>query len=64
MIKSILVGAFALTISTSALAADVPSPTAEPACSCCKKNEEGKMACCDKQESAGQSGADHHGHSM
>ena len=64
MIKKLIIGAIALTISTSAFAAETPVPTPAPACSCCKKGEDGKMACCEKHEATGQTGADHHGHAM
>jgi hypothetical protein len=56
-----LLGALALTMSTTAFAAEpVPAPKKE--CCCCKKDEQGKMACCkDKAEKAPD---DHAGHDM
>lgn len=56
-----LLGAIALTMSTAAFAAD-PAPAPEKECCCCKKGEDGKMACCkDKGE---KSGDEHKGHDM
>jgi hypothetical protein len=62
MIKNAIAGAIALAFSTSAFAAEVPAP--KPECACCKKTEDGKMACCEKHEADGQHGADHHSHTM
>ena len=57
----ILIGAFALTLSGAAFAAETPAPKKE--CCCCKKGEEGKMACCDdKAKTSDKSG--HEGHDM
>lgn len=55
-----LLGALALTVSTSALAAEpAPAPTKE---CCCKKDEQGKMACCKDKDA--KSGDEHKGHDM
>lgn len=52
-----LLGALALIMSTASFAAD-PAPEPKKEC-CCKKDEQGKMACCkDKAE------ADHADHGM
>ncbi len=64
MIKKLVISAIALTISTSAFAAVPSAPTPAPECACCKQGADGKMACCEKHEAAGQTGADHHGHAM
>ncbi len=53
-----LMGALALAISTSAFAAE-PAPAPKKEC-CCKKDEEGKMACCkDKAATPGDEHKDH-----
>lgn len=53
-----LLGAFALVVATPAFAAE---PVAEPKKECCcKKDDQGKMACC--KEKAGQTGEDHSKH--
>jgi hypothetical protein len=45
-----LLCALALTMSTTAFAAE-PAPAPKKDCCCCKKDEQGKMACCkDKDE--------------
>ena len=55
-----LLGAFALTLSTAAFAAEPPSAPKKECC--CKTDEHGKMACCqDKAEAASD---DHAGHAM
>ncbi|MBN8500670.1 MAG: hypothetical protein J0M19_05920 [Sphingomonadales bacterium] len=55
-----LLGALALTMSTTAFAAE-PAPAPKKEC-CCKKDEQGKMACCkDKAEKPSD---DHSGHDM
>lgn len=54
-----LLGALALTVSTTAFAAE-PAPTKE--CCCCKKDEQGKMACCKDKDA--KSGDEHKGHDM
>ena len=56
-----LLGAIALTLSSTAFAAD-PAPAPKKECCCCKKDNEGKMACCE--DKAGQSGDEHKGHDM
>ena len=60
MKMKILIGAVALTLSGAAFAAEPPSPKKE---CCCKKGEDGKMACCkDEAKDAEKSG--HEGHDM
>ena len=55
-----LIGALALTLSGAAYAAEPSAPKKE---CCCKKGEDGKMACCkDKEAAAEKSG--HEGHDM
>lgn len=52
-----LLGALALTLSSTAFAAEpVPAPKKE---CCCKKDEQGKMACCKDK-----AGDEHAGHDM
>ena len=52
-----LLGALALTMSTASFAADpVPEPKKESCC--CKKPEDGKMACC-KDKAADKDHAEH-----
>lgn len=46
-----LLGALALTMSTTAFAAE-PAPTPKKECCCCKKGEDGKMACCKDKDAA------------
>lgn len=53
-----LLGAFALTMSTTAFAAE-PAPAAKKECCCCKKDEQGKMACCKNKDAKSD---DHAGH--
>ncbi len=61
MKMKMLIGAFALTLSGAAFAAEPPAPKKE--CCCCKKGEEGKKACCDdKAKTSDKSG--HEGHDM
>ena len=55
-----LLGALALTVSSAAFAAD-PAPAPKKEC-CCKKDDQGKMACC--KDKAGQAGDEHKGHDM
>lgn len=56
------IGALAFTASSGALAAEVTKPEMKMEC-CCKKDEQGKMACCkDKAKSAEKT--DHEGHDM
>ena len=51
-----LIGAVALTLSGAAFAAEPPAPKKE---CCCKKGEDGKMACCeDKAKASGHEGHD------
>lgn len=60
MKTKMILAALALTMSGAAFAAEPPAP--EKQC-CCKKGEDGKMACCkDKAEKAGEQG--HEGHDM
>ncbi len=55
-----LLGALALSVSSAALAADpAPAPKKE---SCCKTDDQGKMACC--KDKAEQSGDEHKGHGI
>ncbi len=59
----ILIAAMAVTVSSGALAAEVAKPETKMECCCCKKDEQGKMACCkDKAKSAEKNG--HEGHDM
>ncbi len=51
-----LLGALALTMSTTAFAAE-PAPAPKKECCCCKKDEQGKMACC--KDKADDDHADH-----
>ena len=61
MKTKMILAALALTMSGAAFAAESPAPEKE--CCCCKKGEDGKMACCkDKAEKAGEQG--HEGHDM
>lgn len=64
MMMKTMLGALALSFSTAAFAAE-PAP-AEPKkeCCCCKKDADGKMACCDKQDKAKPSAGNHDGHDM
>ncbi len=55
-----LLCAFAFTLSTAAFAAEPPSAPKKECC--CKKDEHGKMACC--QDKAEVSSDDHAGHAM
>lgn len=57
-----LIGLLALTASSGALAAEVAKPDAKMVC-CCKKDDQGKMACCkDKAKDGEKTG--HEGHAM
>lgn len=56
-----LLGALALTMSTTAFAAE-PAPAPEKQCCCCKKDEQGKMACC--KDKAATSRDEHKDHDM
>ena len=57
-----LIAATAFTISSGALAAEVAEPETKMEC-CCKKGEQGKMACCkDKAKDGAKTG--HEGHDM
>lgn len=60
MKMKILIGALALTASGAAFAAEPPAPKME---CCCKKGEDGKMACC-KDEAKTSEKSDHEGHDM
>lgn len=62
MIPKTIVGLLALTVSTAAFAAE-PAPAEQKKECCCKKDDEGKMACCEKHGKAKPS-ADHDGHDM
>lgn len=53
--KTIL-GALALTLSTTAFAAEPANPPKE--CCCCKKDGE-KMACCEEHDKANPSSENH-----
>ena len=55
-----LLGALALTMSSTAFAAD-PAPAPKKECCCCKKDEQGKMACCNDKDAKSD---DHAGHDM
>ena len=53
-----LLTALALTLSSTALAAE-PPPAPKKECCCCKKDEQGKMTCCKDK-----AGDEHAGHDM
>lgn len=56
--RKYLLGALALTLPTTAFAAETaPAPKKE--CCCCKKDEQGKMACCKDK-----AGDEHTGNEM
>ena len=55
-----LLGAIALTMFTTAFAAE-PAPAPKKECCCCKKDEQGKMACCKDKDAKSD---DHAGHDM
>lgn len=58
-----LIAAMAVTVSSGALAAEVAKPETKMVCCCCKKDEHGKMACCeDKAKEVEMTG--HEGHDM
>jgi hypothetical protein len=60
MTKTLIIGALALALPGIAHAAETPAPQKE---CCCKKGEDGKMACCkDKDPKSGEQG--HEGHDM
>lgn len=62
MNMKMLLGAAALTFSGAAFAAE-PTPSAPKKECCCKKDESGKMACCEnKAKDAEKTG--HEGHDM
>ncbi|WP_067513347.1 MULTISPECIES: hypothetical protein [Pseudomonadota] len=56
-----LIGAVALGMSTATFAAE-PAPAPNKECCCCKKDEQGKTACC--KDKAEQPRRDHKGHDM
>lgn len=56
-----LISALAFTMSTAAFAAD-PAPAPKQESCCCKKDENGKMACC--KDKADKTGDEHAGHDM
>ncbi len=53
-----MIGAIALSLSAGAFAAEPTPPAPKKECSCCKKGEDGKMACCDKGDKTGHVGHD------
>ena len=53
-------GAIALTMVTTAFAAE-PAPAPKKECCCCKKDEQGKMTCCKDKDAKSD---DHAGHDM
>ena len=55
-----LLGALALTMSTTAVAAE-PAPAPKKECCCCKKDEQGKMDCCKDKDAKFD---EHAGHDM
>lgn len=58
----LFIGTLALTASSGLLAAEVAKPETKMEC-CCKKDEQGKMACCkDKAKSGEKTG--HEGYDM
>lgn len=62
MNMKMLIGSMALTLSGAAFAAEPTPPAPKKEC-CCKKGEDGKMACCkDEAKDAEKSG--HEGHDM
>lgn len=60
MKMKMLIGAVALTVSGAAFAAETSAPKKE---CCCKKGEDGKMACCDDKAKASDKSS-HEGHDM
>ncbi|MGE3744721.1 MAG: hypothetical protein AB7G25_03220 [Sphingomonadaceae bacterium] len=60
MKMKMLIGVVALTFSGAAFAAEPTAPKME---CCCKKGEDGKMACC-KGEATGTEKSGHEGHDM
>ena len=60
MKMKILISALALTASGAAFAAEPAAPKME---CCCKKGEDGKMACC-KDAAKPSEKSDHDGHDM
>jgi hypothetical protein len=60
MKMKMLIGAMALTVSGAAFAAETPAPKKE---CCCKKGEDGKMACCEDKAKASDKSS-HEGHDM
>lgn len=61
MMMKTMLGALALTLSTTAFAEEPASPANE--CRCCKKDGE-KMACCDDHDKSKPSAENHDGHDM
>jgi len=58
-----LIAAIAVTVSSGALAAEGAKPETKMECCCCKRDEHGKMACCeDKAKEEQKTG--HEGHNM
>ena len=57
-----LIAAMAVTVSSRPLAAEVAKPETKMEC-CCKKDEQGKMACC-KDKAKGSEKTGHEGHDM
>ena len=55
-----LLGALALTMSTTAFAAE-PAPAPNKECCCCKKDEQGKTDCCKDKDAKSD---EHAGHDM
>ena len=62
MMMKTIVGALALTFSTAAFAAEPAPSEPKKECCCCKKDAEGKMACCDKHDKAKPAAQHHDGH--
>ena len=58
MLINTMLGALALTASTAAFAAEPAPPAPKKECCCCKKGEDGKMACCEKGAKSGHEGHD------
>ena len=54
--------AIAVTVSSGALAAEAAKPEIKMEC-CCKKDEQGKMACCKDKVKEGEK-TSHEGHDM
>lgn len=61
-----MIAALAVTVSSGALAAEVAKPETKMEC-CCKKDEQGKMACCKDKAKANDKDSEkagHEGHDM